>query len=220
MKLTMQHCLSLFPEHLLTQQQFKTMNSKIKSVAVIGAGTAGLCSAKHAIAAGLRVTVFEQADQVGGTWIYTDQVQQDDKGVAIHTSMYQGLHTNLPKEIMGYPDFPIPEQERSYIPSDDMLAFLKLYAKEFQVDKLIKFRHQVVRVRPIKDGEQWEILVRDLNDDGRVDFHFFDAVIVCNGHYNSPEWPKMKGYDSFLGKQIHSHDYRCADSFKGKFKYV
>lgn len=188
---------------------------KITSVAVIGAGTAGLCSAKHALAAGMQVTVFEQADQVGGTWVYTDDVASDNQGVAVHTSMYQGLHTNLPKEIMGYPDFPIPEQERSYIPSGDILAFLKLYSKEFNVDEVIRFRHQVIRVRPI--DERWEIIVRDLNGDGRVNFYEFDAVIVCNGHYHTPEWPKMRGSDNFIGRQIHSHDYRCSEPYNGEF---
>lgn len=187
---------------------------KISSVAVIGAGTAGLCSAKHALAAGMTVTVFEQADQVGGTWVYTDQVAHDEQGVAIHTSMYQGLHTNLPKEIMGYPDFPIPEQEKSYIPSADMLAFLKLYAEKFNINDVIKFRTQVVRVRPI-DDDKWEVIVRDLTQDQSVDTYVFDAVIVCNGHYHTPDWPKMKGYDRFEGRQNHSHDYRCSDPYKG-----
>lgn len=40
-------------------------------IAVIGAGTAGLCSAKTALQSGCDVTVFEQAKQVGGTWVYT-----------------------------------------------------------------------------------------------------------------------------------------------------
>lgn len=190
------------------------MSPKVSSIAVIGAGTAGLCSAKHALAAGLQVVVFEQADQVGGTWIYTDEVSTDSQGVAIHTSMYQGLHTNLPKEIMGYPDFPIPGEDKSYIPSGDILAFLKSYSKEFQVDDVIKFRHQVVRVRPIED--RWEIIVRDLCGDGRVDTYQFDAVVVCNGHYSTPDWPKMKGYDDFKGRQIHSHDYRCSAPYKGE----
>lgn len=60
-------------------------------IAVIGAGTAGLCAAKHAIANGFDVTVLEQAAQVGGTWVYTDTVGKDQFGLDVHTSMYQGL---------------------------------------------------------------------------------------------------------------------------------
>lgn len=191
------------------------MSPRVKSVCVIGAGTAGLCSAKHALAAGMQVVVFEQADQVGGTWVYTDDVDRDEKGVSVHTSMYKGLHTNLPKEIMGYPDFAIPEQARSYIPSGDMLDFLKLYAHEFKVNDVIKLRHQVIRIRPTND-DKWEVLVRDYaRDDGKSDVYHFDAVLVCNGHYHTPDYPKLKGYERFQGRQLHSHDYRCSQSYKG-----
>lgn len=57
---------------------------------------------------------------------------------------------------MGYPDFPIPAQQKSYIPAKDMLSFLELYAKSFRVDEKIKFQHYVIRVRPI-DEKQWEV---------------------------------------------------------------
>lgn len=60
-------------------------------VAIIGAGASGLCSARHALANGLRVTVFEQAGELGGTWVYTDDVGTDEYGMPIHTSMYKGL---------------------------------------------------------------------------------------------------------------------------------
>ena len=62
-----------------------------RHVAVIGAGTAGLCAAKHAIQNGFDVTVFERANQVGGTWVYTDNIGMDKFGLQVHTSMYQGL---------------------------------------------------------------------------------------------------------------------------------
>lgn len=60
-------------------------------IAVIGAGTAGMCAAKHALAQGNMVTVFEQAKDVGGTWIYTENVGTDDYGLDVHSSMYKGL---------------------------------------------------------------------------------------------------------------------------------
>lgn len=60
-------------------------------VCIIGAGTAGLCAAKTAIQNGLNVTVFELSKQVGGTWVYSDQVGKDEFGLDVHTSMYQGL---------------------------------------------------------------------------------------------------------------------------------
>lgn len=69
----------------------RKMESKKMHVAVIGSGTAGLCAAKHAIQSGLNVTLFEQAKQLGGTWVYTDEVGKNEYGIDVHSSMYQGL---------------------------------------------------------------------------------------------------------------------------------
>jgi cation diffusion facilitator CzcD-associated flavoprotein CzcO len=59
-------------------------------VAVIGAGAAGLCAARH-LMKHFRISVFEQASAVGGTWVYTDQTGRDDAGCLIHSSMYANL---------------------------------------------------------------------------------------------------------------------------------
>ena len=63
----------------------------VSSVAVIGAGMGGLCSARHASANGMEVTVFEQTSDVGGTWVYTEATGRDEYDLNIHTSMYHGL---------------------------------------------------------------------------------------------------------------------------------
>lgn len=62
-----------------------------KKIAVIGAGITGLCAAKHAIAHGYDVTVYEQTSAIGGTWVYTDRAGTDEYGLPIHTSMYKNL---------------------------------------------------------------------------------------------------------------------------------
>lgn len=64
--------------------------TKLK-IAVIGAGPSGLCAAKHSLDYKYDVTVFEKASQIGGTWVYTDQVGKDEYGLPVHTSMYKGL---------------------------------------------------------------------------------------------------------------------------------
>lgn len=61
------------------------------NVAVIGAGPSGLVSAKYALEQGFRVTVFEQGEEVGGIWVYTDKVGKDKYGNNVHTAMYKGL---------------------------------------------------------------------------------------------------------------------------------
>lgn len=62
-------------------------------VAVIGAGAAGLCAARHILASSETFAppvVFEASDRLGGTWIYTEE-KEDAMGRTIHSSMYRDL---------------------------------------------------------------------------------------------------------------------------------
>jgi dimethylaniline monooxygenase (N-oxide forming) len=132
--------------------------SKLR-IAVIGAGVAGLNAARHGVSFGCDVTVFEQTSQLGGIWVFSDNVGKDKYGLEVHSSMYQGLKTNIPKEVMCYPDFPFPDKDESFLPSSEILNYLNEYADKFDIKKFIHFEHHVVRVVPQKDGT-WEIIVR------------------------------------------------------------
>lgn len=70
----------------------ETKNNKPNlNVAVIGAGISGLVSAKHSLDYGYNVTVYEQTEQIGGIWFYTNATGKDKYGVDIYAAMYQGL---------------------------------------------------------------------------------------------------------------------------------
>ena len=63
-------------------------------VAVIGTGVAGLCCLRHLTRYPdyFKVQAFEQSNQIGGTWVYTDKIGQDEEtGLPIHSSMYKNL---------------------------------------------------------------------------------------------------------------------------------
>ena len=62
-------------------------------VAVIGAGAAGLCCARHLSRYPdvFRVSVYEKTDQVGGTWVYSDRTDSDQFGLPAHSSVYKDL---------------------------------------------------------------------------------------------------------------------------------
>lgn len=178
---------------------------------VVGAGAAGLATIKRGVEFGCEVTAFELTNTIGGLWNYTDQVGKDKYGVDIHSSMYQGLVTNGPIEVMCYPDNPFPEQKRSFVPSEEIRKYYQSFADKYDLRKFINFRHQVVNIRPV--GEEWEVIVRDLPT-GLYSTHTFDSVLVCNGHFQSSFIPKYEGQTIFQGKQFHSHDYRCSEPFQ------
>lgn len=69
------------------------MPSSKTRIAIIGGGVAGLVVARHTAAKldTYSLTLFEQTDQVGGTWIYTDETNTDKHGLPVHSSMYKNL---------------------------------------------------------------------------------------------------------------------------------
>lgn len=116
---------------------------------------------------------------------------------------------------MEYPNHPYPKDTLPYPPHADVLKYIHSYADRFDLEKLIKFRRQVIRIRPIENNK-WEIIVKDLVNN-KIDNVTYDAVFICNGNFSSPRIPQLPGTDEFKGKIIHSHDYRDAEAFHGKF---
>lgn len=116
---------------------------------------------------------------------------------------------------MEFPDYHYPNNTNSYPPRTDVLEFLHSYAEHFDLKKYIKFSHLVLRVLPT-DNNKWEVIVRNLHNK-TVEIRNFDAIFVANGHYSTVVIPEIPGAREFKGKVIHSHDFRTADAFKGKF---
>ncbi|XP_064543263.1 senecionine N-oxygenase [Drosophila montana] len=182
------------------------------SLCIIGAGTAGLCCARRALELNQTPTIFELSNQVGGTWVYDKNTGTVD-GIDVHSSMYKNLRTNLPKEIMGYPDFEIGAKKNSYISSEEICAFLNLYADHFQLREHIIFNSYVIRV--LKKREKWQVLVKNLLTN-KLQFHYFDKILIANGHYHTPNYIQIPNANLFRGQYLHSHDYRNNDLFYGK----
>ncbi|XP_072026348.1 uncharacterized protein [Amphiura filiformis] len=191
----------------------------MQRVAVIGAGAAGLSAARYLSAKpnSFEPVVFEKSDRIGGTWVYTGETGIDQYGLPIHSSMYKNLKTNLPKEVMAFPDFPFDSSLPSFVTHKDVLDYLDQYAAQFNLLQYIKFKTVVECVKPVTNGETtlWEVTVRGVTDKANgTQTSVFDAVIVCNGHYSVPKMPKLKGEETFTGTILHSHNYRKPEDFK------
>ncbi|GLH12119.1 Flavin-containing monooxygenase [Gryllus bimaculatus] len=190
------------------------------AVCVVGAGAAGLCAARQLAARPDVFTfrVYEQADGVGGTWVYTEDIGTDCNGLRVHSSMYENLRTNILQEIMGFPDFPFPEAKGTSYPKHDVvLKYLEDYAEHFDLKKHVSFRTVVKAVRPAggPSSRTWAVTVYS-GESRSEETQEFDAVLVCNGHYSTPFWPDVAGLESFEGAVLHSHDYRRPQDFAGQ----
>ncbi|VVA92044.1 unnamed protein product [Arabis nemorensis] len=198
-----------------------------KHVAVIGAGAAGLVAARELRREGQSVVVFDREKQVGGLWIYSPKTDSDPLSLdptrsIVHTSLYESLRTNIPRECMGFTDYPfVPSDDvsrdpRRYPSHKEVLAYLQDFAKEFKIEKMVRFETEVVRVEPVNG--KWS--VRSKNSGGFSEEEIFDAVVVCSGHYTEPNLAHIPGIESWPGKQIHSHNYRVPDPFKDEVVVV
>ncbi|XP_063978277.1 uncharacterized protein LOC135163062 [Diachasmimorpha longicaudata] len=197
------------------------MPSSKTRVAIVGGGVAGLVVARHISSRPQEfdLTLFEQTDGVGGTWVYTDATELDKNGLEVHSSMYKNLRTNLPKEIMQIPDFPFQEKNGpSFVHHSVIRQYLEDYTQHFNLYPYIKFNNLVTRVEPstsLSDQTIYTITHEDLIS--KVQYtKTFDVVVLCNGHYTVGAIPRIKGSDTFSGDCIHSHQYRIPDKYAGK----
>lgn len=78
---------------LLATATAKTENVKSSklNIVIVGAGPAGLMAAKHSIEQGHNVTVYEQGEELGGAWTYTDETDKNKYGIDIYSGMYKEL---------------------------------------------------------------------------------------------------------------------------------
>ncbi|GMH00606.1 hypothetical protein Nepgr_002445 [Nepenthes gracilis] len=189
------------------------------TVAVIGAGVAGLLAARELQREGHRVVVYEKSSKLGGLWAYDPRVESDELGLdpgreIVHGSIYLSLRTNLPRELMSFSDFRLTEREygdpRTFPGHKEVLSFLEDFAREFGLIELIRFKTEVVRVERV--GRQW--VVETIRADGESLDQAFEAVVVCNGHCTVPRLAEIPGLEKWRGKQTHSHNYRVPEPFR------
>ena len=72
----------------------------VKRVGIIGAGVAGLATAKTLQAEGLDCTILERAERIGGVWA----IGYSNFGVQVQKELYQ------------FPDWPLPDGTPTFTP--------------------------------------------------------------------------------------------------------
>jgi cation diffusion facilitator CzcD-associated flavoprotein CzcO len=166
----------------------------VKRVAVIGAGAAGLTSARWLLDAGLEPTVFERTGAVGGVW-------RPDTGLA-----YPSLRTNTSKQKTAFSDLAFDTALPDHPYRDQVLAYLERFADATGVRSRIRFGHAVAAVSPRSDA----------HDGWTVDGEAFEAVVVASGLFAREVEPRLGDRSRYRGTIVHSREYRDSLSFAGK----
>lgn len=224
MLLTALHSNAFSPKHMLhigrpsttVRIRMSSSATDTKHVAIIGAGAAGLATARAFLAnnqeINFQVSVFESRNRAGGIWDYSNS---DDNGKKARP-MYKHLRTNLPKELMAFREFPWVGTEDSYVTHTEVKKYLDDYYRSFDLEKCIHYGCTVEQLTVLDKKQDWAQVSLQWKVEGKTHEQIFDNVCVCNGHYSLPSYPKLNGIHNFRGEAIHAIEYDHANDYVGK----
>ena len=157
----------------MTQNNFR--------VVVAGAGIGGLLMAEKLKRAGIDFTVYEKADEVGGTW---------------RDNTYPGLFVDLPSRQYEFSFRPNYDWSRKFATGPEIQTYIKRVARERGLREHIRFGAEIVEAR--FENSRWHLRT------ARGDTDVADAFICATGFLHTPITPDIEGRDSFAGPSFHS----------------
>lgn len=160
------------------------------SVGIIGAGIAGLVTAKVLKADGFKLTVFDKASEIGGTWT--------------QANTYPGLRTNNSKRTYEFSDLPYPDEVADHPTHDEVRAYLNSYVDHSGLRDVLVLDTKVNSVR--RKGRGFALTVEDLMGGTETKTVAFDRLVVCNGIFHQPIVPDLPGSSEFKGSISHSSE--------------
>ncbi len=170
----------------------------VKTACIIGAGVAGLTTAKALQGAGVSCKVFERNDRIGGVW----------------TDGYLDFGVQVQKELYEFPDFPLPRDTPNFTPGPDFQRYLESYADHFGIRDRVQLGVTVDELEQNEDRTGWRVT---FSQDGEQTTRAFDLVVICVGLYsNVPYMPVLQGAEDFAGEAMHVSDLKSADQLEGR----
>jgi len=177
-------------------------------IAVVGAGFAGLASAKVLREFGHDVTVLDKAPDVGGVWSASRR--------------YSGLTTQNNKGSYAFSDLPMPKDYPEWPSGQQVQAYLERYVDLHDLRGSLRLSTEVVRAEltPAEDG--WYVTARRAGEPvGEPER--FDHVVVANGIFSDPVIPRFEGLAQLLragGKVVASSQLTSLEDARGKHVVV
>lgn len=148
---------------------------------VVGAGPAGLASARELIARGLRCELLEAGDEAGWSWRH----------------YYDSLVLHTARRLSAMPGFAFGPGAPQFVPRTTFVEYLDRYARHFHLP--IRTGARVDRLEP--GGAGWRATWRGGELEART-------AIVASGIATNPVRPHIPGLETYAGYIRHSIDYR------------
>ncbi|KZV98736.1 FAD/NAD(P)-binding domain-containing protein [Exidia glandulosa HHB12029] len=167
-------------------------------VAVIGAGLAGLITAKTLLDDGFNVQVLTRDESVGGVWC--------------RSRVYPGLRLNNVHGEYHFSALPMPPPKDTLggrLSGEEVTTYLEAFAGKFLKDRIM-FAFDVKNIVRGDLGSGWDITVQPIGVAQRQSVMHFDKIVVCTGGSSSPSVPRAlsESRTRFRGPVCHSQDVK------------
>ena len=165
-------------------------------VAIIGAGFAGIGAAIQLINAGIdSFTIFERADEIGGTW---------------RDNTYPGCACDVPSHVYSLSFEQNPNWSRRYAPSQEIQEYLLSVVDKWKLREHMRLNTEIVEARFDEEFGTWT-----LTTDGGDTFTA-RMVISGIGGLVDPSYPDIEGMGDFEGDVMHTARWNHEVDLGGK----
>lgn len=173
------------------------------NVAIIGAGPAGLVTARWLIARGFAPVILEASGDIGGQWNSANPA----------SGTWAGMRTNTSRIVTAFSDLDHGPETPVFPSREEIQAYLRRYAERFGLLSRLRLHTRVTRLERAA-GAGWRL--RGESHGAAMD-QVFDRVIVASGRHVTPDLPQVPGAEGFSGFAglIHSADFTGAGRYQG-----
>jgi 4-hydroxyacetophenone monooxygenase len=169
-------------------------------VLIIGAGMSGLLAAHRLQQAGVRFTIYEKNDDVGGTW---------------YENQYPGCRVDNPNHNYSYSFAQKHDWPYHFSTQPVLHQYFRDIAEVFDLRRHIHFSSEVVSATWDDATAMWTVVVQ--GPDGTQETVEANAVISAVGQLNRPNYPTtIEGFGDFEGPAFHSARWRHDVDLTGK----
>ena len=154
---------------------------------IVGAGFAGMYILHKQMSEGFNVEIYEQADDVGGTWYW---------------NKYPGARCDIESMDYSYSFSEDLQQEwnwkEKYGTQPELLKYARFVCEKFNLRKNINFNTKITSAKFSKEKQKWIITADNQN------IIECEHLILATGNLSTPNTPNIEGINNFKGNVYHT----------------
>jgi cation diffusion facilitator CzcD-associated flavoprotein CzcO len=179
------------------------MSSIDVDVLIVGAGLSGIGAAVHLQreCPDRSYAILESRDAIGGTW---------------DLFRYPGIRSDSDMYTLGYSFRPWTSRD-SIAAGPDILEYIRSTARDYEVERQIRFGHRVERAEWSSEEACWNVDAR-LTATGELVRLKAGYVLSCGGYYDYEQGytPEFPGAETFGGDVVHPQKWTDEVDYEGK----